>query len=95
MFSFLLQGTELMRYKLMNFKLLEKVINMRRLTLPLTGGTTTLFLPVVKFAIFDSFSTLILFPMHMYMYIVALFMFSVACVKREREREREREFEED
>ncbi|CAL5341140.1 unnamed protein product [Camellia sinensis] len=62
-------GTELMRYKLMNFKLLEKVINMRRLTLPLTGGTTTLFLPVVKFAIFDSFSTLILFPMHMYMYI--------------------------
>ncbi|CAL5402102.1 unnamed protein product [Camellia sinensis] len=58
-------GTELMRYKLMSFKLLEKVVNMLRLTLPLTGGTTTLFLPV-KFAIFDSFSTSILFPMYMY-----------------------------
>ncbi|KAF5946955.1 hypothetical protein HYC85_017183 [Camellia sinensis] len=80
-----------MRYKLMSFKLLENVVNMRRLTLPLTGGTTTLFLPVVKFAIFDSFSASILFPMYMYMYIVALFMFSVECIWRERERERERE----
>ncbi|CAL5399444.1 unnamed protein product [Camellia sinensis] len=59
-------GAELMRYKLMSFKLSEKVVNMRRLTLPLTGGTTTLFLPVVKFAIFDSFSASILFPMYMY-----------------------------
>ncbi|CAL5399436.1 unnamed protein product [Camellia sinensis] len=60
------EGTELMRYKLMSFKLLENVVNMRRLTLPLTRGTTTLFLPVVKFAIFDSFSASIFFPMYMY-----------------------------